>query len=256
MRRNRKPAGALEERVLVVLARDGLNRRQVHDHAEPGEPPQERDHDRPQRHAGIRERSDGQRVDPERAAQASPRSRRTARTGTSRPSRRPPGQARRARRTPRTLLNTVRPRRTPATSTASSWPNPVWSTTATPVNSTVFSRPSDGTPRRRRSPVRSGRDPRSSLRSNPVRVVHAQDEPVEQRIQEERGVRIAPAWGRGTGGRSRLRDAGGRARGGRRVPTPGHVQPAAIRLGRASPGVRRSLEHCNQVAGSDLSNHT
>ena len=44
-----EPARALEERVFVVLARDGLDRRQVHDHAEPGEPPQERDHDRPQR---------------------------------------------------------------------------------------------------------------------------------------------------------------------------------------------------------------
>ena len=39
-----------------------------------------------------------------------------------------------------TNTNTVRPRRTPATSTASNRPNPVCSTTATLVNSTVFSR--------------------------------------------------------------------------------------------------------------------
>ena len=133
-----EPAGTFEDGVLVVLARERLDRREVDDHVEAGEPPQEGDHDRPQRRVGVRERRDRQRVEPEGRPDRRRRPRSTARTGTSRPRRPPPGRGRTARRT-RTRKN-VRPRFTSATRTARNSPSPVWSTTATPVNRTVFSR--------------------------------------------------------------------------------------------------------------------
>ena len=87
----------------------------------------------------------------------------------------------------------------------------------------------------------------------PVRVVHAQDEPVEQRVQEERGE------DRQRGDEEQEVDRAFATP----AAEPGSVGPDRVMCGpwqsawgRASPGVRRSLEHCNQVAGSDVSNHT
>ena len=101
-----EPAGTFEDGVLVVLAAGAPDRREVDDHVEASEPPQESDQDRPQRGIGVASGATVSVSSPS-AAPPSRRSRRTARTGTSRPRRPRPGRGRTARRT--------RPGRRPST---------------------------------------------------------------------------------------------------------------------------------------------